>query len=89
MSIEARIREASPQNTTLLNTLHETRNAITDLETQNSYIYDLENQVRDANAKLKKLEDTRKREMKEHESLRDSKVSKRPRGTSRGHLQAD
>lgn len=72
MALELKIQEASARNTELLHTLHETESAVPDLDAQKSYIDDLERQLAEATRKLQQLNERRKRELKEHESYRDS-----------------
>lgn len=72
MTLEIKIQEASARNAELLHTLHETESAVPDMDAQKNYVADLERQFADATKKLRQLGDKRKRELKEHESYRDS-----------------
>lgn len=72
MSLETKIQSASARNAELLHILHETDSAVPDLEGQKRYIVDLERQAADAAHRLEQLGSRRKRELKEHESYRDS-----------------
>lgn len=72
MALVIRIQEASARNTQLLHTLHETESAVPDLDAQKRYVDDLEQQFAEATKKLRELDEKRKRELKEHESYRDS-----------------
>lgn len=72
MALILKIQEASARNTELLHTLHETESAVPDLDAQRRYVDDLEQQFAQATKKLRELGDKRKRELKEHESYRDS-----------------
>lgn len=72
MALTLKIQEASARNTELFHILHETESAVPDLDAQKRYIDDLEQQFAEATKKLKVLTDKRKRELKEHESYRDS-----------------
>lgn len=74
MLLEAKIKEASTRNASLLRTLRETHSALADLAEQNRYVDDLERQAADFNEQLKQLGDKRMRELKEHKSYRDSVV---------------
>lgn len=73
-SLETRIKESAARNAALLHTLRETSGAVADLQEQNRYIDDLERQAAEFSERLKQLGEKRKRELKEHESYRDSVV---------------
>lgn len=72
MSLEAKIQDAATRNTELLHVLHETESAIPDLASQQRLVADLEIQSAEAAARLRELDGRRQRELKEHESYRDS-----------------
>lgn len=72
MSVEAKIQEASARNAELVHALHETDSAVPDLAAQRRYVADLERQAAEAAERLRQLGERRKRELKEHESYRDS-----------------
>lgn len=72
MSVEAKIQEASARNAELVHALHETDSAIPDLAAQRRYVADLERQAAEASSRLRELGERRRRELKEHESYRDS-----------------
>lgn len=74
MHLEAKIKEAAARNASLLRTLHETHSALADLAEQKRYVDDLERQAVEFNEQLKQLGDKRMRELKEHQSYRDSVV---------------
>ncbi|EOO03924.1 hypothetical protein UCRPA7_646 [Phaeoacremonium minimum UCRPA7] len=71
-SIESRIQAAAARNKELLSVLSETDHALPDLEQQRRYIADLESQVNAAAKRLAEIDKKRKKELKEHESYRDS-----------------
>lgn len=72
MSAEAKIREASARNAELVHALHESDSAVPDLAAQQRYVEDLERQAAEAAERLRQLGERRRRELKEHESYRDS-----------------
>lgn len=72
LSIEGKIQGQSARNAELQRILQETDSAVPDLEAQKRYVSDTERQVADAASKLKQLDNKRKKELKEHESYRDS-----------------
>jgi hypothetical protein len=71
-TIENKIRNAAGRNKELLNILAQTDHAIPALEQQQRYIADLQNEMANIQKRLNELERTRKKELKEHESYRDS-----------------
>lgn len=72
MSLEAKIQDAATRNAELLHILHETDSAVPDLASQQRLVADLEAQSADAGARLRELDARRQRELREHESYRDS-----------------
>lgn len=72
MALQLKIQEASARNSELLHILHETESTVPDLDAQKRYVDDLEQQFTEATRKLRELGEKRKRELKEHESYRDS-----------------
>ena len=72
MSLEDKIKETSARNAELLHALHDTESAAPALDAQKRYVADLEKQAAEAALNLKRLATKRKRELKEHESYRDS-----------------
>lgn len=72
MTLQTKIQEASARNSELLHLLHDTESAVPDLAAQTRYVDDLEQQFAEATRKLRELGEKRKRELKEHESYRDS-----------------
>ncbi|KAK4213397.1 hypothetical protein QBC37DRAFT_172511 [Rhypophila decipiens] len=71
-SIQDRLREASAKNNSLLQTLSQTDHAIPSLSAQNRLIADLQSEIAASEARLKKLDAARKKELKDHEKYRDS-----------------
>lgn len=74
MSLETKIKESAARNASLLHTLRTTDSAVPGLQEQDRYIEELERQAAVFNDRLKQLGHKRKRELKEHESYRDSVV---------------
>lgn len=72
MSVEAKIQDAAARNAELVHALHETESAVPDLAAQRLYVADLERQAAEAAERLRQLGERRKRELREHESYRDS-----------------
>jgi hypothetical protein len=71
-SLESKIRDAAGRNRELLNILAQTDHALPALEQQQRYIADLQNELANVQKRLKELEGTRRKELREHESYRDS-----------------
>jgi hypothetical protein len=71
-SIETKIREAAGRNKDLLNILAQTDHALPALEQQQRYIADLQNEMANVQKRLSELDRIRQKELKEHESYRDS-----------------
>ncbi|KAL1302838.1 hypothetical protein AAFC00_003171 [Neodothiora populina] len=72
MSVASQIQQNAAQNSALLNVLAETDHAPPTLQQHKAYITDLENEIRDLDAHIKKLEASRAKELKGHEAYRDS-----------------
>jgi hypothetical protein len=71
-TIESKIRDAAGRNRELLNILAQTDHAAPALEQQQRYIADLQNELASVQKRLNELERVRQKELKEHESYRDS-----------------
>lgn len=71
-SIESKIRDAAGRNRDLLNALAQTDHALPALEQQQRYIADLQNELANVQKQLNELDRVRQKELKEHESYRDS-----------------
>ncbi|KAH7066431.1 hypothetical protein BKA63DRAFT_524340 [Paraphoma chrysanthemicola] len=74
MSIASKIQEAASQNATLLQGLHETDSAPSQLHQQNAYIADLDHQVAVINKRVTDLKRKTASELKDHEKYRDSNI---------------
>jgi hypothetical protein len=66
------INNAAPRNRELLQILSDTDHAPPALEQQKRYIDDLNTQLSQVQSRLKALETTRDKELKDHEKYRDS-----------------
>tara|TARA_R110002003_G_scaffold1868_8_gene23636 strand:+ start:268 stop:1428 length:1161 start_codon:yes stop_codon:yes gene_type:complete len=73
-SIHSKIQEAASQNATLLQGLHETDSAPSQLHQQNVYIADLDHQVAVINKRVADLKRKTASELKDHEKYRDSNI---------------
>ncbi|KAH4855035.1 hypothetical protein HBH75_093390 [Parastagonospora nodorum] len=73
-SVHAKIQEAASQNAFLLQGLHETDSAPSQLRQQDAYINDLNAQMAKINAKVTDLKEKTATELKDHEKYRDSNV---------------
>lgn len=71
-SLESKIRDAAARNRELLDILAQTDNALPALKLQQRYIADLQNELANVQRRLKELDGARRKELKEHESYRDS-----------------
>jgi hypothetical protein len=71
-SIQTKIQEAASQNASLLQGLHETDSAPSQLQQQNAYIRDLDNQISNINKRVADLKRKTATELKDHEKYRDS-----------------
>ncbi|KAF2024058.1 hypothetical protein EK21DRAFT_104942 [Setomelanomma holmii] len=74
MSIQSKIQEAASQNATLLQGLHETDSAPSQLHQQNAYIADLDHQIATINKRVADLKRKTAAELKDHEKYRDSNI---------------
>lgn len=74
MSIHAKIQEAASQNSYLLQGLHETDSAPSQLRQQDAYINDLNHQIASINAHVASLTKKTATELKDHEKYRDSNI---------------
>lgn len=70
--LESKIRDAAARNRELLDVLAQTDHALPALEQQQRYIADLQNELANLQKRLKELDGARRKELKEHESYRDS-----------------
>ncbi|KAE8233664.1 hypothetical protein CF326_g1296 [Tilletia indica] len=70
--LNTKIAEAAAKNRELLSVLAATDNAIPDLAQQRRFIADLEHQLKKSDKEVKKLDERRKKELKDHEKYRDS-----------------
>jgi hypothetical protein len=73
-TIHAKIQEAASQNASLLQGLHETDSAPSQLRQQDAYINDLNHQIAKINARVADLKKKTAIELKDHEKYRDSNV---------------
>lgn len=73
-SIQTKIQEAASQNASLLQGLHETDSAPSQLQQQNAYIRDLDNQISNINKRVADLKRKTATELKDHEKYRDSNL---------------
>lgn len=71
-SIHTKIQEAASQNASLLQGLHETDSAPTQLQQQIAYIQDLDSQIATTTKQLETLKRNTAKELKDHEKYRDS-----------------
>lgn len=71
-SIHTKIQEAASRNATLLQGLHETDSAPSQLEQQNAYIADLDRQIANTTKRVNDLKRKTAAELKDHEKYRDS-----------------
>ena len=71
-SIHTKIHDAASQNAILLQGLHETDSAPSQLEQQNAYIKDLDHQIANTNKRVTDLKRKTAAELKDHEKYRDS-----------------
>lgn len=71
-SVQSKIQAATPRNQQLLQILAETDYAKPALEQQVRYITDVEHEIKQLDTRIKQLEETRKKELKDHEKYRDS-----------------
>jgi hypothetical protein len=72
--IQTKIQEAASQNVSLLQGLHETDAAPSQLQQQNEYIRDLDQQVANINNRVTDLKRKTATELKDHEKYRDSNM---------------
>lgn len=75
-SVHAKIQEAASQNALLLQGLHETDSAPSQLRQQDAYINNLNVQMTKINAKVADLRKKTATELKDHEKYRDSNVQR-------------
>lgn len=73
-SIQSKIQEAAGRNAELLEGLHETDAAPSQLNQQNAYIKDLESQIASTTKRVNELKRKTAAELKDHEKYRDSTV---------------
>ncbi len=73
-AIQSKIRAAAAKNAALLLVLSETDHALPDLENQNRNITDLASQAAAAHSRIRTLDVRREKELREHETYRDSVV---------------
>jgi chromosome segregation ATPase len=73
-SIQTKIQEAASQNASLLQGLHETDSAPSQLQQQNAYIKDLDHQIANINKRVADLKRRTATELKDHEKYRDSNI---------------
>ncbi|OAL45738.1 hypothetical protein IQ07DRAFT_202667 [Pyrenochaeta sp. DS3sAY3a] len=73
-SIQSKIQEAAGKNAELLEGLHETDAAPSQLNQQNAYIKDLEIQIASTTKRVNELKRKTAAELKDHEKYRDSTV---------------
>lgn len=71
-SVQSKIQAAAPRNQELIQILAETDYAKPAHEQQKRYIADVENEIKQLDTRIKQLEETRKKELKDHEKYRDS-----------------
>ncbi|KAF2822715.1 hypothetical protein CC86DRAFT_330497, partial [Ophiobolus disseminans] len=71
-SIHTKIQEAASQNASLLQGLHETDSAPSQLEQQNAYIKDLEHHIATTTKRVNDLKRSTAAELEDHEKYRDS-----------------
>ncbi|KAF2711873.1 hypothetical protein K504DRAFT_465611 [Pleomassaria siparia CBS 279.74] len=70
--IRTQIQHAAPQNAALLNGLHETDSAPSQLSQQNAYIADLDSQIRQTAAHVSRLKKATQTELKDHKKYSES-----------------
>jgi predicted RNase H-like nuclease (RuvC/YqgF family) len=70
--IQSKIQQAASQNASLLQGLHETDSAPSQLEQQNAYIKDLDRQIAETTKRVTDLKRKTATELKDHEKYRDS-----------------
>jgi DNA repair exonuclease SbcCD ATPase subunit len=70
--IRTKIHDAAQRNASLLQGLHETDSAPSQLEQQNAYIADLDRQIASTTKRVKDLKGKTALELKDHEKYRDS-----------------
>jgi hypothetical protein len=73
-SIHQKIQEAASQNASLLQGLHETDSAPSQLQQQDAYIGDLDHQIANINKRVADLKRKTATELKDHEKYRDSNI---------------
>jgi hypothetical protein len=73
-SIQTKIQEAANQNASLLQGLHDTDAAPSQLQQQNGYIKDLDQQIANINKRVADLKRKTATELKDHEKYRDSNL---------------
>jgi hypothetical protein len=73
-STNQKIQEAASQNASLLQGLHETDSAPSQLQQQDAYIRDLDQQIQDTNKRVADLKRKTATELKDHEKYRDSNI---------------
>jgi hypothetical protein len=73
-STNQKIQEAASQNASLLQGLHETDSAPSQLQQQDAYIRDLDQQIKDTNKRVADLKRKTATELKDHEKYRDSNI---------------
>jgi chromosome segregation ATPase len=73
-STNQKIQEAASQNASLLQGLHETDSAPSQLQQQDAYIRDLDQQIQSINKRVADLKRKTATELKDHEKYRDSNV---------------
>lgn len=73
-SIQVKIQEAAEQNASLLQGLHETDAAPSQLRQQNAYIRDLDSQIANTTKRVTDLKRKTEAELKDHEKYRDSTI---------------
>jgi hypothetical protein len=73
-AIQSKIQQAASQNASLLQGLHETDSAPSQLEQQNAYIKDLDRQIAETTKRVTDLKRKTATELKDHEKYRDSHI---------------
>jgi hypothetical protein len=73
-STHQKIQEAASQNASLLQGLHETDSAPSQLQQQDAYIKDLDHQIATINKRVTDLKRKTATELKDHEKYRDSNI---------------
>lgn len=73
-SIHTKIQEAASQNASLLQGLHETDSAPSQLQQQDAYLRDLDHQIKNTTKRVTDLKRKTATELKDHEKYRDSNL---------------